>query len=229
MSSSTIKTVKKGLPYVVVSVLTLVFWWLETMVENYAWHSQSDERELMESALNTIFLYKFFFWVLIMNLLIFSLTQFYSRNHFISLIGFGLLLALYGISYRYVDIKLSSHYYTIFQNQSVPESLLTRPLTRAGPAIGPILSHEILSKDMRSRRYAILGLMELNFHQSSDQMRVLLFDTLESVELRADVFEALSRFNTLQSNRILADFERESLDSASIEVKRLGKYFYHSR
>lgn len=127
-----------------------------------------------------------------------------------------------------IDKKCAFHYYSVFINQSRPEPLLVKPIEEAGKEIGPILTDKIKDKEMKYRRYAILGLQKIDYQPASDLMGQILFDKAENEIYRADAYETLKTFDNEISNKLIREFKHQAKDSTENKVVELGEYFFEN-
>jgi len=213
------------LPFILTSLLVIGFWKLKTSTDNYAWNPAGKEILMLDIALTSIFLYKTLFWLIIANLIVFSIKQFIRKNF----ITVGLIciftITSYFLAGQYIDNKCAFHYYSVFHNQSVAEGYIESPIIEAGYHIGPILTEKIINKDMKYRRYAIGGIEKIKFKPATQTLRQILFDKSEFDVFRADAYQALNSFNTDETEKILSEFRTHVGDSLDKKVIELGDYF----
>ncbi len=150
--------IKKTLPYFLASLFVIGLWWLFTRTENYAWNPKGKEPLMLEIALISILYYKTPFWLVIVNLTVFISQQLIKKNYRTAGITFSATTLFYFVVGQIVEKQCAYHYYSVFQNQSVSEEYIDRPLLEAGYHIGPIVTKNISNKEMKLRRYAIGGL-----------------------------------------------------------------------
>ena len=223
------KIATKLLPYLIISLLIIGLWKLWTWSDNYSWNPKGKEIVMLKTALNSIFWYKTIFWLLIANLTVFGVLQLKRKKFKTAGSLIVLTLILYFTIGQVIEKKTAFHYYSVFQNQSVAESFIVRPIEEAGYEIGPILINEIADKEMKNRRYAILGLQKIGYKPATDLMGQILFDTLELEVLRADAYETLKTFENKKANKYLEEFKSQANYTADLKVVELGEYFYNSR
>ncbi|MFV1883351.1 MAG: hypothetical protein ACMZ7B_02530 [Balneola sp.] len=220
---------KKILPYLITSLLVIGFWKMWTWTDNYAWNPEGKELLMLDIALTSIFFYKTIFWLVTANLVVFGLLQLRKKKFKTAGVVLALTLTYHFAVGQVVDKKCAFHYYSVFHNQSVAEGYIIRPLEEAGYEIGPILTEKIEEKDMKYRRYAILGLQKIDYQPATELMGKLLFDTSELEVYRADAYETLKTFDNEKSNQLLNDFRKQAKDSTENKVVELGEYFYENR
>ena len=124
------------------------------------------------------------------------------------------------------DKKCAFHYYTVFHNQSVAEGYIVRPIEEAGYEIGPILTDNIEDKEMKYRRYAILGLQKIEYQPATELMGNILFDKSELEVYRADAYETLKTFDNDVSAKLINEFKHQAQNSTENRIIELGEYFY---
>jgi len=220
---------KKILPYLITSLLVIGFWKMWTWTDNYAWNPKGKELLMLDIALTSIFFYKTIFWLVTANLVVFGLFQLRKRKFKTAGLVFVLTLTYHFTVGQVIDKKCAFHYYSVFHNQSVAEGYIVRPIEEAGYQIGPILTEKIKEKEMKFRRYAILGLQKINYQPATELMGNILFDTSELEVFRADAYETLKTFDNQNGNKLLAEFKTQAKDSADLKVVELGEYFYENR
>ena len=219
----------KILPYLITSLLVIGFWKMWTWTDNYAWSPKGKELLMLDIALTSIFFYKTIFWLVTANLLVFGLLQLRKRNFMTTGIVLALTLTYHLTFGQVIDKKCAFHYYSVFQNQSVAEGYIIRPIEEAGYQIGPILTEKIKDKEMESRVYAMLGLQNIAYEPATQTMTQILLDSSESVIYRANAYEFLRTVETDESKKLLEEYRTNVTDSTEKEVVRLGEYLYESK
>jgi hypothetical protein len=220
---------KKILPYLITSLLVIGFWKMRTWTDNYAWNPEGKELLMLDIALTLIFFYKTIFWLVTANLFVFGFLQLRKKN-FKTAGAIIILTLIYHFTVEQViDKKCAYHYYSVFHNQSVAEGYIVRPIEEAGKEIGPILIEKIEDKQMKYRRYAILGLQKIDYQPATDLMGQILFDKTEQEVYRADAYEILRTFDNEISNKLIREFKHQAKDSTENKVIELGEYFYENR
>ena len=219
----------KILPYLITSLLVIGFWKMWTWTDNYAWSPKGKELLMLDIALTSIFFYKTIFWLVTANLLVFGLLQLRKRNFMTTGIVLALTLTYHLTFGQVIDKKCAFHYYSVFQNQSVAEGYIIRPIEEAGYQIGPILTEKIKDKEMESRVYAMLGLQNIAYEPATQTMTQILLDSSESVIYRANAYEFLRTVETDESKKLLEEYRTNVTASTEKEVVRLGEYFYESK
>jgi hypothetical protein len=220
---------KKILPYLIASLLVIGFWKMWTWTDNYAWNPEGKELLMLDIALTSIFFYKTIFWLVTANFLVFGLLQLRKRNFKTAGVVIVLTLFYHFTVGQVIDKKCAFHYYSVFHNQSVAEGYIVRPIEEAGKKIGPILTEKIEDKQMKYRRYAILGLQKIDYQPATDLMGQILFDKTEQEVYRADAYETLRTFDNEISNKLIREFKQQAKDSIENKVIELGEYFYENR
>ena len=178
---------------------------------------------MLDKALTSIFFHKTVFWLVIANLAVFVLMQLSQRSFLTAGIITVLTLSYYFTVGHVVDERCAFHYYSVFHHQSVAESYLVRPIEEAGHKIGPLLIEKVANKEMKYRRYAILGLQKIDYKPATNLMGKILFDTSEQVVYRADAYEALKAFNNERAYQLLEEFNSQANDSTDLKVIELGE------
>jgi hypothetical protein len=219
---------KKIFPYLITSLLVIGFWKMWTWTDNYAWNPKGKELLMLDIALTSIFFYKTIFWLVSANLFVFGLLQLRKKNFKTAGIVVALTLTYHFTVGQIIDKKCAFHYYSVFQNQSVAEGYIVRPIEEAGNEIGPILTEKIEDKEMKSRRYAILGLQKIDYQPATELMGQILFDKSELEVYRADAYETLKTFDNKRANELLNQFKNQAKDSTENKVVELGEYFFEN-
>jgi len=220
---------KKILPYLITSLLVIGFWKMWTWTDNYAWNPKGKELLILDIALTSIFFYKTLFWLVTVNLFVFGFLQLRKKNFKTAGAAIVLTLIYHFTVGQVIDKKCAFHYYPVFHNQSVAEGYIIRPIEEAGKEIGPILTEKIEEKQMKYRRYAILGLQKIDYQPATELMGNILFDTSELEVFRADAYETLKTFDNQNGIRLLAEFKTQAKDSVELKVVELGEYYYENR
>ena len=197
-----------------------------TWTDNYAWNPKGKELLMLEIALISIFFYKTIFWLITANLFVFGFLQMRKKN-FKTVGAVVVLTLIYHFTVGQVfDKKCAFHYYTVFHNQSVAEGYIVRPIEEAGYEIGPILTDNIEDKEMKYRRYAILGLQKIEYQPATELMGNILFDKSELEVYRADAYETLKTFDNDVSAKLINEFKHQAQNSTENRIIELGEYFY---
>lgn len=72
------------------------------------------------------------------------------------------------------------------------EAELMDPLILAGPKVVPVLSHEVQSKNMPGRRYAVLALGHIGDRRAYETLKTMLDDSNEVPYIRRDALDAIA-------------------------------------
>ncbi|PHS63380.1 MAG: hypothetical protein COB12_09530 [Flavobacterium sp.] len=200
-----------------------------TWTDNYAWNPIGKELLMLDIALTSIFFYKTIFWLVTANLTVFGLMQLRKKKFKTAGIVIALTLSYHFTVGQVIDKKCAFHYYSVFHNQSVAEGYIARPIEEAGYEIGEILTEKIVDKEMKYRRYAILGLQKIDYQPATELMGQILFDNSELEIYRADAYETLKTFDNEKSNKLLGEFRKQANDTTENKVVELGEYFYENR
>jgi|WetSurMetagenome_2_1015567.scaffolds.fasta_scaffold09190_1 hypothetical protein len=203
---------KKFLPYLISSLFVIVFWKLFTSSNNYAFNPKGKELLMLQLALNYIFLNKTIFWLILVNVIVYTVMQLSKKNFTIALVTLPLAIIYYLLIGQILGNKCAPEYYTVFINQSTTEKLMTKPIIRAGYYIGPILTKDIENKEMKYRRYAIEGLKKIKYKPATPTLKKILFDKTDLDYIRADALETLISFNTSESTKIIQEFRNIAID-----------------
>lgn len=220
---------KKILPYLITTLLVIGFWKMWTWTDNYAWNPKGKDLLMLDIALTSVFFYKTIFWLLTANLFVFGLLRLRKRKFKTAGLVFALTLTYHFTVGQIIDKKCAFHYYSVFHNQSVAEGYIVRPIEEAGYQIGPILMEVIEDKEMKFRRYAILGLQKIDYQPATELMGNILFDTSELKIFRADAYETLKAFDNENGKKLLVEFRNQAKDSTEMKIVELGEYFYENR
>jgi hypothetical protein len=210
--------IRKILPYLLASCAVIGLWWFLTRRDNYAWDPKGKELLMLDVALVSIFYYKTLFWLVIVNLAVFTTLQLFRRNYKIAAIMTGVCLMIYMTVSPAVDRKCAFHYYSVFHNQSVAEEFIRDPIIDAGYDIGPFLTRDIPDKQMKYRRYAISGLESIKYKPATAALATILRDKSEAVEFRADALKALDVFDTDESRQVTSHFREQASDPESRKI-----------
>ncbi len=200
-----------------------------TWTDNYAWNPKGKDLLMLDIALTSVFFYKTIFWLLTANLFVFGLLRLRKRKFKTAGLVFALTLTYHFTVGQIIDKKCAFHYYSVFHNQSVAEGYIVRPIEEAGYQIGPILMEVIEDKEMKFRRYAILGLQKIDYQPATELMGNILFDTSELKIFRADAYETLKAFDNENGKKLLVEFRNQAKDSTEMKIVELGEYFYENR
>ena len=219
----------KILPFVLTSLLVVVFWKIWTRADNYAWNPQGKELFFLDIALTSIFFYKTMFWLVVTNLTVLTVIQLKRKKYKIAGITLLLTIVFYIFAGQYINRKCAPFYYRVFLNQSVMEEYISRPIEEAGYYIGPILTDEIANKEMKYRRYAIGGLEKIKYKPATETLKRILLDKTENDIFRADAYETLHGFDTKETRKILNDFRSQVTDTLDKKVIELGEYFIKNK
>jgi len=221
--------IKNIIPYFLTSIFVIAIWNLNTWIDNYAWFPKGNDLLILENALSSIFYYKAIFWLVVANLIVFSIRQLRKKNFIATIISTISAILIYFIVGQLVDKKCAFHYYSVFHSQSVTEQYLKEPIVSAGYHIGPILTENIGDKKMKYRRYAIVGIEKIQYKPATLTLAKILFDKSELDIFRADAYQTLTTFQTEETRRILDDFKIQATGSIDIKVIELGEYFIKNK
>ena len=219
----------KILPFVLTSLVVVVFWKIWTETDNYAWNPQGKELLFLDIALTSIFFYKTVFWLFVANLAVLIVIQLKRKKYKIAGITILIAIVFYVFVGQYVNKKCAPSYYQVFLNQSVAEGYITKPILEAGYYIGAVLTEEIANKEMKYRRYAISGLEKIKYRPATETLKRILLDKTEIEVFRADAYETLHSFDTEETRKILNDFRSQATDKLDKKVIELGDYFIKSK
>ena len=183
---------------------------------------------MLDIALTSIFFHKTIFWLVTANLLVFGILKLRKRKFKTAGIVIALTLTYHLTFGQVIDTNCAFHYYSVFQNQSVAEGYIVRPIEEAGEEIGSILTEKIKDKEMKYRVYAMLGLQNLKYEPATKTMTHILLDSSESIIYRANAYEFLRTVETDESKKLIEEYRTNASDSTKNEVVRLGEYFYES-
>jgi hypothetical protein len=217
--------IKKILPYFLTSVFVVGLWLLLTWTDNYAWFPKGKETLMLDIALTSIFYYKTVFWLVIANVTVFVVRQFLRKNYKTIVVTALFSIVFYFFAGEIVDKKCAFYYYSVFHNQSVSEEYIDRPILEAGYQIGPILTENIVNKEMKYRLYAIEGLKKINYHPATPILTNILLDKSEIDVFRANAYQVLTTFDTEEARKIAIDFNKQATDPTDKKVVELAAYF----
>jgi hypothetical protein len=217
--------IRNILPYFLTTLFVVGLWWLITWTDNYAWNPEGKDLLMLDIALSSIFYYKTLFWLVVANLTVFFVRQLLRKNYKTSIITAFATIIFYFLVGHVIDKKCSFFYYSVFQNQSVTEEYIDRPVLEAGYQIGPILTDSIADKQMKYRRYAIGGLEKIRYKPATPTLKKILLDKSEIVVFRADAFQTLTTFDTDETRKIILDFRTQATDSLDKKVIEYADYW----
>jgi hypothetical protein len=218
------KTLKRALPYLLTSILIIGLWKLWTWTDNYAFNPKGKDLLMLDIALISIFYYKTVFWLIMANSTVFFIRQLRRKNFKTSIITATGIILFYLVVGQTVNKKCAFFYYSVFHNQTVPEELIDRPIVKAGYQIGPIVTENIIDKEMKYRLYALGGLKIIKYKPATQTLSKILLDKSEVEVFRAEAFEVLTAFDTDESRKIITNFRNQATDSLDKKVIELGDF-----
>jgi hypothetical protein len=202
------------LPFLILSILVFVYLYAHFLLSNAAFFIRWSENEkIINDSLETIFTYKLVFWLLIINLLVFTIILLFRQKYKHSLILFIFIIITYIFIGEYINKKCASYYFEVFLYQRVPESAITEPLKDAGYNIGPFLNEYIIDKNAHFRRYAINGISKIDYTPAIPTLKIILYDSSEVFYIKDDVISALYELNTKESKIIIEDYYNKIKDN----------------
>jgi len=202
------KIALKILPYLIVSILIIIYWKIQTSTSNYAWNPKGKQTLFLDIALLSIFYYKTVFWLLIGNIIVFLLQNRGKEQRIKALIGVFSFLLIWAFGNEFINKKCANFYYIVFQNQTVSEEYLEEPILQGGYEVGKYLSENIEDKNMQYRRYAIEGIGKIKYDKAVPVLAKILNDNSEKDFIKNDVLESLQQINNYESNKILKDYKK---------------------
>jgi hypothetical protein len=205
------------------SVLTIISWRLSTLTDRYAWEPRGNDTQILNISLSTIFLFKVIFWLIVLNGALFAFISYVRGRKTISLLSGAVVVVICFFGGRLVNRELTSSYFSIFRNQSVPEEYIERPLVESGYEMGPRLVEYIQDESVKNRRYAISALGKIGYEPATPVLSTILFDLDEPDYIRAEAWQALRSFGTDETEKIIAEFDTKG-DTAVLNLVRLDKH-----
>jgi hypothetical protein len=187
--------------------VTIAWWKISTMTDNYAWFPKGKELLMLDISLTTIFIHKSLFWLIVGNIGLFAIISSLEKKKVISTIMAGLTVLIFFVGGQWVDKQLAFSYFVIFNNQSVTEENIERPILESGYYIGEKLTDYINDKTAKNRRYAISGLGKIKYTPGIETLEGILLDINEPDFIRAEALEALRLFGTRRTEKIIQDFD----------------------
>ena len=200
------KIALKTLPYILVSLLIILYWKLKTLTSSYAWNPKGKEKLILEISLNSIFFYKSIFWLIIGNLTVFVIQN--HKNRIQTLIAILSFIIILGFGKDIVNKKCANFYYNIFINQSVTEEYILEPIEDGGFETGKYLTENIEDKNIKYRRYAIHGIGKIKYDKAVNVLGKILNDKSEPEFIKNDVLESLKEINNYEANKIIKQFKK---------------------
>jgi hypothetical protein len=201
--------IRRILPYLILSALTIVLWRFETLTDKYAWNPQGKERAMLDISLNTIFAFKVIFWLIVGNGALYSFISYLRQKRTIAVTSGLLVVAIYFFGGHWLNRELASSYFSVFRNQSVVEEYMDRPIREAGYYIGPELTEYIQGKADERRLYAISGVGKIRYDPATPTLAAILSDVNEPDHTRAVAFGALKSIGSDAAEKIVREFETE--------------------
>lgn len=201
--------VKTILPYLILTIVTIVWWKFATLTENFAWNPVGKQLLMLDISLKTIFAYKVVFWLIVGNSALFAFVAYLKHKRKTAVVSGLLALLVYFFGGHWVNKELAFSYFRVFRNQSVSEKFIERPILESGYYIGPELTEYIQEKVVEERRYAISGLGKIKYEPATPTLARILFDVNEPDYIRVDAFVALRSIGTKDTREIIADFEKK--------------------
>lgn len=184
---------------------------------------------MLDIALTSIFYYKSSFWLVVSNFSVYSFRSILQKRYKVTFVISLLITIFYFVVGNIIDEKCAFNYYIVFHNQSVMEEYTQEPILKAGYQIGPILTRNIIDKEMKFRREAIGGLEKIKYQPATPWLTKILYDKSEIIVIRTDAYQALTTFDTEETQKILIDFKNQATDSLDKKVVELGEYFLKHR
>ena len=211
--------VKAILPYLILTIVTIVWWKFATLTDKYAWNPAGKELLMLDISLTTIFIYKVIFWLIVGNSALFAFIAYLKHKRRTALVSGILTLLVYFLGGHWVNKELAFSYFAVFRNQSVSEEFIERPILESGYYIGPELTEYIQEKSVDDRRYAISGLGKIKYEPATSKLASILFDANEPDYIRADAFVALKSIGTSEIKTLVSEFETKG-DTSVLDLVR---------
>ena len=79
--------IRRILPYLILSALTIVLWKFETLTDKYAWNPHGKERFLLDISLNTIFAFKVIFWLIVGNGALYAFISYLREKRTLAIVS----------------------------------------------------------------------------------------------------------------------------------------------
>lgn len=185
--------IKKSSLYLILSILTILYWIVITDPDNYSWQTSS---AIIENACSSIFYYKLLFWLSFFNILVFALVQIFSKKWKSSIISVFLGILLLVLIKPLINEKCAYYYYQAFVNQTVAEPYLLDPIKEGGDYLGFYLDTAITNKSFDLRRYAIQGLAEIEYEKSAQTLKNIRNDSTEPDYIINDAKKSLEKLKS---------------------------------
>ena len=223
------KTVSKNILIiillVVINLAIFIFCKIVTSDENFIWYKITAEKAtLISYACMDLLRIRYFVFANSINF--FLLGIYFAFNYKKSL---GLIIAIISIGIywggnKLFEKNLIDNYYTIFKNQAVSEDFMLEPIKAAGYGIGSFLMADIKTSYSPHRKYAILGVGEIQFKPAVETLNSILLNPNEKPETRGNAYNALLKINTEKSisySRIFLGSYHPSSDEKVMEYLKI--------
>ncbi len=187
---------------VLINLAIFLFCKLHTDEGNYLWYKTASEKELLVS-ISCIDLMRIYYFVYANSINVMLLGCYFAYYYKKRL---GFILLVIGVLIFYGGIKLFENsiyenYYTIFKNQKVSEDFMLEPIKRGGRGTGSFLMKDITMKGSPYRKYAIIGVGEIQYEPAVEILNTILNDLQEMPQIRGEAYKALVKLDTEQAAR----------------------------
>ncbi len=204
-----------------VNILIFIFWWVVTDPGNYIWETVSESNSvLLYSACNKLFLIRYYISVVIINSTLIALYIF-NTNRLLSIGIVLFIIGFYFLTKFLFDPFIGRNYFIIFENQNVSKMFMLEPISDAGVTIAPYLVEKLNEQSSYSREQAAKGLGIIEYTPSINKLNVILTDTCETTNMRAECYYSLKKINTPKTKILLENFSHRSVlemkDTALVE------------
>jgi hypothetical protein len=202
------KVIKTLWPFLLCSILVLIFWKTSTQTDSYALHPQGKEVLILDLALESIFVYKGLFWLVVVNLIVSAIVQIIRDNRKTCALISVIVVSFYAMATPVVNKACAFEYYKVFLHQSVTEKNIVTPIIEAGSSIGQYLNDYISDTASKYRRYAIDGLGQIKYEPSVPVLKQILFNESEKDYIREDAYAALQKIDSRESTAVILQYNQ---------------------
>jgi hypothetical protein len=199
-----LKTVSKNIfiivLLVVVNLAIFVFCKIVTSEENYIWYKISNEKAtLLAYACLDLMRIRYFVYANSINFFLLGIYFAFNYRKTLGIIVVFLSVGIYWGGTKLFEKNMVDNYYTIFKNQAVSDDFIIEPIKSAGYEIGPYLMNDITASYSTHRKYAIIGVGELQYEPAVEALNGILQSPIEKPDIRGEAYQALLKINTEKS------------------------------
>jgi hypothetical protein len=196
----------KTIVHFLLSLLVVLYWLVSTDSSNYSWNPKGEELDLIDTATWKIFLFKCTFWLILTNILIYSLFELIRKSLAKVLFSFFIFAISLIFIKPFINRECADYYFTIFKNQSVSEEYIDDVIYEAGYYIGLKINNELLNSDFKYRDYAIGTLADIEYYPSIENLIRLLNKEETPQHTKDRIVTELIEFGTDQSLNAVEEY-----------------------